>query len=129
MPDSPKTSQYRPSGANKTNPSLNASTAAEALAPRGRRTARLHLHRNRLHFRILQQTVLAEFPADSGLLETTERRPWIEHVVTIPPTRSGAHAVGDGERLLNIARPHRRRQAVVGAIGPFDHLVYIAERN
>src|SRR5271165_5499441 len=66
MPDRPQTSQYPP----------YAGTAAEALALRVHGTARLHLHRNRLHVRILLQTVLAEFPADSGLLETTERRPY-----------------------------------------------------
>src|SRR5215469_7496706 len=88
-----------------------------------------HLHRDRLHFRILLQTIFAEFPAYSRLLEAAERRARIEHVVTVHPNRAGANGVGDGERLLDVAGPYRRCQAIVRAIGPLNDFVHTAERN
>src|SRR5215470_2609748 len=56
-------------------------------------TALLQLHRHRLHFRVIRQSIFAEFAAQPRLLEPAKRGRGIEHVVAIHPHGSGAHAI------------------------------------
>src|ERR1700678_1498012 len=77
----------------------------------------LKLYGDSLNFCVLLQSVLAEFAADSGLLEAAERGARIEDVVAIHPNRARTDAVRDRMSFLDVARPDRRRETVGGAIG------------
>ena len=61
------------------------------------------LHDYCFHFGVLLQSVLAQFAADSGLLEPAERRGRVEHVVAVYPHGAGANIVGDRQGLADVA--------------------------
>src|SRR6266478_6298450 len=87
----------------------------------------LKFYRDRLHFGVVCQTILAELAPDPRLLEPAERRTRVEHIVAIHPHRAGAHTVCNGMGLGDVLRPHRRRQAIHGLIRALGHFVDVLE--
>jgi hypothetical protein len=63
---------------------------------------RSELKGNRLHFRILLQSIFAPLPSHPRLLESAERRPGIEHVVAIYPYRPRPDTVRHCVRFFDI---------------------------
>ena len=65
--------------------------------------------------------------AHAGLLEAAVRHLRHERAVVVHPHRAEAQRVGHAQRPADVARPHRRRQPVVDAVGPRHRLGLVGE--
>ena len=65
-----------------------------------------------LNLGVLLQNFVAHFAAPAGLFISAEGQRRVEHVVAIDPHGSGAEQARDGVSLLDVARPHSRRETV-----------------
>src|ERR1700674_390768 len=84
---------------------------------------------DRLDFGVLLQYFVAHFAAPAGLLVSAEGQGSVENVVAVNPHRTGAELGSETMRLLDIARPNSRGQAVNRIVGLRNQFPGIAERN
>src|SRR5262249_20190085 len=85
------------------------------------------VHVHPLDLGVQLQGVLTELAADAAHLESAERGRGVEDVVAVDPDRAGPQAVRQPVRLADVARPHRRGQAVERPVAALDHLVDVLE--
>src|SRR6202045_5555494 len=76
------------------------------------RATRLQLNRYGFYFRVVGESIFAQFAPDARLLKSAKRRGGIEHVVAVHPHRSGAYVVGDRVSLSDILGPNCGGQSV-----------------
>ena len=106
---------------------VNAQARSE-LAPdlAGSDPTRLEFNRYGFYFRVLGESIFAQFAPDAGLLESAKRRRRIKHVVAVHPHRSRANVICDGVSLSDVLSPNRGRQPVerfVGALNDFSNVL------
>src|SRR5262245_35452558 len=69
-----------------------------------------------LRLQVGAQSFRAELAADAGAFEAAERSAELHHE-TVHRVGAGAHAPGDVEAAVDIGRPYRAGQPVVGVVG------------
>src|SRR3984893_15776338 len=82
-----------------------------------------------LGFEVVLERVVAHFPAPARLLVAAERHRRVEHAVAVDPHRAGAQAVGGAVRLVDVARPDPRRQAVARLVAAVNYVLLGTEGN
>src|SRR6202166_3197676 len=88
--------------------------------------ARLELNRYGFYFRVVGESIFAQFAPNPGLFKSAKRRGSIENVVAVYPHRSGAYVVGYRVSFGDVVGPNRGGQAVerfVGALNDFTDIL------
>lgn len=88
-----------------------------------------HFDNDTFHFGVVLQRVFAVLATVAGHFVAAKWRLRRKCVVRVHPDGASAQALDDVIRLVQIFGEYGRRQAVIGAIGPFDGLVDVAEPN
>src|SRR6266542_6065527 len=95
----------------------NASSGSSGAPSSG--TCRRH---DRLQLDVVAEPLDAELAPDARPLVAAERRHEV-HRVLVHAVRAGAHAPGDVDTLVDVARPHRSGEAVLTVVGDADGVV------
>src|SRR4051795_1256920 len=98
------------------------------LGPEPERAAALRQRRHHvLDDRVVLDRVHRQVLAVAGLLEPAVRHLARERDVVVDPHGPEPQRVGDAQGAPDVARPHRRREAVRRAVAPGDRLVLVGE--
>jgi len=76
--------------------------------------------RHRLRLRVVGQRRLAQFTSDTRLLEATEWKLVVEHVVAVDPYRPGLERVADADGRVDVLRVYGGGKTIGGAVTELD---------
>ena len=84
-------------------------------------------HRHGFPFGVVLDRGFAVFSALARLFEAAERGARVDDVVAVDPDRARLYFAGEEVGLVDVLRPDRGGEAVVGVIRPRDHFVDVLE--
>ena len=83
--------------------------------------------RHCLRLRVIGQGRLTQLASDTRLLEATEGKLVVEHVVAVDPYRAGLERVADTDGRVDVVGVHSSGKTVGGAIADLDGVLFRLE--